>query len=189
MTMSSASASPVPRFRRRRAIGALIVVAGVSTAAFFHWVDPPRAGGGRSGGGWFGELVGNTAGDGPAVAPLSSSSLVVPSTELALPPIVKTPLQVKRSCDSADSGCALRPLPVVAPAKRLALADAVHPLPPRRPTEPAKEAAMPAAVIGAPNASEKKFSLNPLDHLPDTAALGRPFVAAGSTISGWVKRL
>ena len=172
-----------PRLRLvvRRETIALAALATVATLALVHERQPRGAAGTAAG--WFGQLPAEASTGLPAVAPLTSSSLVVSSAELALPAIPAAPARVRDACDSADNSCVIRPLAVAAPVKRVGVpAEA-----PRAPTS--------KRAVGMPKpepvvqASSKERPFNLLDHLPDASTLGHPFSAAGSLVSGWVRRL
>ena len=132
--------------------------------------------------GWVGELTAAMPGA-PETKPLSSSSLVVPSAELALPAVAKVPIQIRNACDSADDRCAIRPLSVVAARRQASSTDA-----PGRLAQ-AKRGPEVQKVTLTNRPAEKQFSLNPFDHLPDSATIGRPFEAAGLMVRGWIRRL
>lgn len=104
--------------------------------------------------------------------PLSSAALVVPKSQLALPTTPASPLVRSRNC--VDTSCATKANGRVPLARRqiAAAVSAATEKSDRAPTE--KKSALAA--------------LNPLNHLPDMSAIGRPFTYAGGTISGWIKR-
>ncbi len=165
---------------RHREVLALAAAAALAGLALAHHEPQHVEVGVPAVGGWFGELA--AVAGAPEAPPLSSSSLVVPRAALALPPIVRASPQFKAVCDSADDTCALRPIPLVAPTRRPVASD------PLRQTA-AKRAADVRKATSVGRAADTPFSFNPLDHLPDAATFGRPFEAAGSILSGWVKRL
>lgn len=173
---------------RRETIGAAVMVAlAISALAYSH---RPGSHAAPVEQGWTGHLL-TTASNGTVqTEPMSSSSLVVPKSTLVLPPLPTKPLvRARNSCDSADRLCVVRPLAVIAvPPKRLVASNDAQqsgPLPPA--LIPTPDKASPAAKPGS--ADTKGFSLNPLNHMPDMAAIGRPFAAAGQAVSGWIKRL
>ncbi len=96
--------------------------------------------------------------------PMTSASLVVPKSQLALP---AAPAKLKpRGC--AEPPCqAKAPLP---PTRQQQTADAGK-------IEPAREPKK--TLLG---------TLNPLNHLPEMSAVGRPFAYAGNAVSSWIKR-
>ena len=98
--------------------------------------------------------------------PMSSASLVVPKSQLALPALPGKPAaKTTRPC--LDQPCAAK-----------------APLPPLR-RQPAD-----VRKADAPPAPRKNLlgMLNPLTHLPDVSVIGRPFVYAGGAVTGWFKR-
>ena len=102
--------------------------------------------------------------------PMTSASLVVSPSQL--PPVaVPTRSTGKRACDGAS--CAIKTsVPV--------------PTPPSRPsTEPAGPFAA-AAHVPQPNRGWPA-KINPLNHLPDTAALQRPFTYVADRVAGGVR--
>ena len=184
MTTLSALTSSLSRLSPRREWVAVVAVVAMTGLAWTCFEGPRTVKQASPAQGWVGELAVTAASGSSEAKPLSSSSLVIPSTELALPAVAKAPLQVKNACDSADDRCAVRPLAVVAPSRRQASATDGQ----ARPVAVKRAPEVQTVSLASPPA-EKKFSLNPLDHLPDAATLGRPFEAAGSMVSGWVRRL
>ena len=100
--------------------------------------------------------------------PLSSAALVVPKSQLALPPAPRA-ARSTRAC--ADGPCSTIARTPTAPTRRpMVAADAKG----DQPTKPKK------SLLGM---------LNPLNHLPDVSVVSRPFTYAGGTVAGWFKRL
>lgn len=95
---------------------------------------------------------------------LSSAALVVPKSALTLPQPPARP-KVARQC--ADAACLAGKASAGAPKRQFAAAE--------------------------PKADESSngflHQLNPLNHLPDMSAVGRPFSTAGGAVAGWFKRL
>jgi hypothetical protein len=138
--------------------------------------------------GWVGHLAATAPVDAPQPAPFSSSSLVVPKSALTLPPEAAKPVpKVKASCDSADRLCVLRPTVAavaVPPHRQVAMVETPGLLLPPADIPP------PSRVTAKTVSADRKgFSLNPLNHMPDMAAIGRPFSAAGTVVTGWIKWL
>ena len=105
--------------------------------------------------------------------PMSSAALVVPKAQLALPPLPKASTKSMRPCPPDASCVPIAKAPTSSPAA-----------PPRRLVAAADKA----------NAADKPGKtlvgmLNPLNHLPDMTAVGRPFASAGGAVAGWFKRL
>ena len=126
---------------------------------------------------WTGNLADvpqNATTTAPAAEPLSSDSLTVPKSQLALPP---TPAKAKvRPCD-------LGPVPC---ATGTATAKIAAPVPPVR-----KQAATAPTMVAqakAENDHGLMSTLNPLNHMPEMSTIKRPFIYAGDTVSGWFKR-
>jgi hypothetical protein len=160
---------------RREMVGAAVtVVLAISAVAYAH---RPRSGPAPAEQGWTGHLVTAAPNGIVQTEPMRSSSLVVPKSALILPPPpAKLAVHTRNSCDSADRLCVVRPLAAIAvPPKRQA---AFIPIPEK--TSPVAKTA---------STDTKGFSLNPLNHLPDMSAIGRPFAAAGQAVSGWIKWL
>ena len=117
------------------------------------------------------DWAGHLAEVSPAVAPapsepMTSASLTVPKAQLALPAVPKL-VAKPRPCP--ESPCAVKAAPSAAAGKRQVAAAGEQPR-----HEPKK------SLIGM---------LNPLNHLPDMSAVGRPFTYAGGAVTGWFKRL
>jgi hypothetical protein len=173
---------------RREAVGAAItVILAISAVAYAH---RPSSGPAPAEQGWTGHLLTAASNGTVQTEPMSSSSLVVPKSALILPPPPPKPVvRARNSCDSADRLCVVRPLAVMAlpPKRQMALNDSQQGgrLPPVLGPIPDKSSrgAKPAS------ADTKGFSLNPLNHIPDMSAIGRPFAAAGQAVSGWIKWL
>ena len=133
---------------------------------------------------WVGHLPAvSTAGVAP-IEPMSSSSLVIPKSALALPPSEPKPIvRARSSCDSADRLCVVRVAP--GPAKRSGtVADS------RDVVLPSAKIPLPSKTAGlAQTPASKGFSLNPLNHVPDMATVTKPFSAAAQAVGGWIKWL
>lgn len=169
---------------RKMGAAALVAVLAVSAAAYGHRAEPGP--GARADQGWTGHLAA-AASDTVEAEPMRSSSLVVPKSALTLPlPTAKPILHVKSSCDSADRLCVVRPVVVMAvpPRRQVALIDPqLELLPPAM--IPTSEKT--SRVAKQAQAGNEGFSLNPLKHVPDMSAIGRPFAAAGQAVSSWIK--
>ncbi|WP_158807655.1 hypothetical protein [Beijerinckia sp. L45] len=190
MAMLFASAPRILNIAARReslAVTAAVVVA-FSALAYAHRSGPEASAPVDQG--WTGHLTAAASADVVPVEPLRSSSLVVPKASLTLPPLAARPmLHEKKTCDSADRLCVVRlapPVIAVPPRRQVAAIDPQNVfLPPALIPMPAK-----ATKAAKPVSSESKgFSLNPLNHVPDMSALGRPFSAAGQAVVGWIKWL
>lgn len=190
MAMLSASAPRIFSIAGRRemiaaAVGAIVVI--LALANGHRSSSEPAAPVDQ---GWAGHLTAAAAVAAVPAEPMSSSSLVVPKSALILPPLAVKPIgHIKASCDSADRLCVVRSVAATAiPTKRPVVASAERQdafLPPA--LIPAHDNASPPSKAAKPD--DKGFSLNPLKHVPDISALGRPFEAAGQTVSGWIKWL
>lgn len=115
---------------------------------------------------WTGQLADVAPAEAPRadVEHLTSASLVVPTSELALPQVPVRALVRLRGCDGQI--CAPR---VPTPVRRPETASA-HRAGPRH---------APPSLMSR---------LNPLNHLPDVTRISRPFAVAGDTVSGWFRR-
>lgn len=119
---------------------------------------------------WAGELASPQPSGAASPAtpePLSSAALVVPKAAMvlpAVPAITVAPFPARlRPCERAPCGAPVKVAAAVpAPAQRAAT-----------PSRPTREASL-------------ADTLNPLNHIPDLVK--RPFVTAGDTIAGWVRR-
>ncbi len=162
----------------------LIALATVVSAAAFVLIWHHHTGTTKTaaGSGWVGQLPADTASEIQGMPVLTSSSLVVAPADLALPAIATEPAKLRNACDSADQACIIRPVTVVAPIKRIAPPDLSR-------ATTLKRVEQPHRVDVASTQAEKSRSFDLLDHLPTAATLGRPFTAAGSLVSGWIKRL
>ena len=118
---------------------------------------------------WAGELAGlaSVEVDPVHAEPITSASLVVPTSDFALPPMPVRALVKLRGCDGG----------LCAPRTNA-------PTPVRRPIAAAFRR-VPAPHHVRPTLISR---LNPLNHLPDMSTLGRPFAVASDTVSGWFKR-
>ena len=188
MAMLSASAPRILNIAARRDTLAIAAAAVVALAALAYGHHGESGSMKPAAQGWTGNLTPATAGAVP-VEPMRSSSLVVPKETLTLPPLPAKPIvRAKNSCDSADRLCVVRPIAVIAvPPKRQIAA-----MEPRGALVPPGLIPMPgpSGPVTKPAAAESKgFSLNPLNHIPDMATVGRPFTAAGQAVSGWIKWL
>ena len=115
---------------------------------------------------WAGHLADLSAAPAPApIEPMTSASLTVPKSQLALPTAPKLVAKPPRPC--AEAPCAVKTAAVAAAKHQVATAGDS----PRREQQ--------RSLIGM---------LNPLNHLPDMSAVGRPFTYAGGTVAGWFKR-
>ena len=127
---------------------------------------------------WAGTLA-DVASQPPSAQPpetLTSASLVVPSAALSLPKDPSRPASLKaRACDPACLAKTGTPLPVPPARQKPAVVETVSvQTPPPAPT-PTKDS---GSLVGR---------LNPFNHLPDSVR--HPFDYAGSTVTGWIKRL
>ena len=116
---------------------------------------------------WAGHLAEVAPAATPAPSePMTSASLTVPKSQLALP---ATPKLVAKPRPCPEAPCAVKTASVPTAAKRQ------------------------VAVVGEQPRGEPKTSmigmLNPLNHLPDMSVVGKPFTYAGGTVVGWFKRL
>ena len=115
---------------------------------------------------WAGHLADLSAAPAPATGePMTSASLTVPKSQLALPAVPK-PVIKPRPCPEAP--CVAKPASAAAAKRQVASAGE---LPKHEQNN---------SLIGL---------LNPLNHLPDMSAVGRPFTYAGGAVTGWFKRL
>lgn len=109
---------------------------------------------------WTGELAQVTpATVATPVEPMSSASLVVPKSALALP----------------------------ATPRKAATKVAVTPAPPVRVQVASNTLVVASRATEAPRDSSLLHALNPMNHLPDLSTIRRPFASAGETISGWMR--
>lgn len=118
---------------------------------------------------WTGKLADLGPDQTPKMQPLTSASLVVPKSTLALPAKTKAAAKsTPKPC--ADEACdaAKATAPTVAGREKDKVVASAN-------REPAAK---------APSGDLLK-RLNPLNHIPD--AVRRPFALAGDTVSGWIK--
>ncbi len=121
---------------------------------------------------WAGHLAELTPAAAPTPAePMTSASLTVPKAQLALPMVPKT-LPKPRPCLEPQP-CAVKTL---AAASSLVLTH--HQI--ASAADRAQAARANHSLVGM---------LNPLNHVPDMSAVGRPFTYAGGAVAGWFKRL
>ena len=115
---------------------------------------------------WAGDLADVSSPSPPnSIEPLTSASLVVPKSVLALPSVIVRPLVKLRGCEG--SVCAAKVVPT--PARR-----------------PAADVAALSRRAGPQREKPTLIArLNPLRHLPDMRTIGRPFAYAGNAVSGW----
>lgn len=119
---------------------------------------------------WAGQLadIGTSTPAKRVTEPLTSASLTVPKSQLALPAAAKVSVVKPRSCENGSS-CAPKATAASLASTRPAAAGTAI-LPPNRKIEE-------TGVMAR---------LNPLNHVPDVVR--KPFVVAGEAVSGWLKR-
>ena len=127
---------------------------------------------------WAGGLAELTPAVAPTPAePMTSASLTVPKSQLALPTVPK-PVAKPRPC--LDPQCAAKAASASASSASASSAMASSATPHHLAATQDRHQHDSKGMIGM---------LNPLNHLPDMSVVARPFTYAGGAVTGWFKRL